>query len=151
MKSFRIDDHLEIVCRSENTSYGFRHLAALLRDGCEQETAKCCYYNRTWERYEFQTVIENLIGKANSLSEVEKVECLAFINKDNTDRSLFKTTASIALMGEVLCSGTKEKNDWKKRMLKAGITGLNIPDDWDKLSEEEKELRLNKVIKTLQE
>lgn len=40
----------------------------------------------------------------------------------------------------------KEKNDWKLRMLKAGIQGLDIPDDWNGLDENTKTERLDKVI-----
>jgi hypothetical protein len=57
-----------------------------------------------------------------------------------------KTTSMVALFGELLCDDKKEKNDWKKRMFEA--TGLlDFPSDWDSLTEDEKETRLNKVIK----
>lgn len=64
---------------------------------------------------------------------------------------LFSSIAAICKLGEVLCSGQKETNDWKTRMIKAGLgnRGLEIPDDWDTLSEDEKETRLNNVIKEL--
>jgi len=58
----------------------------------------------------------------------------------------FKTVAMVAKMGEIFGDTQKEKNDWKLRMLKAGINGLDIPSDWDTLTEGEKERRLNKVI-----
>ena len=51
----------------------------------------------------------------------------------------------VAMFGELLCDNQKEKNDWKKRMLDA--TGLlNFPEDWDDLSEDEKQKRLDKAI-----
>ena len=51
----------------------------------------------------------------------------------------------VAMFGELLCDNQKEKNDWKKRMLDA--TGLlDFPEDWDELSEEEKQERLDKAI-----
>jgi len=45
----------------------------------------------------------------------------------------------------------KESNDWKARMLKAGLEnkGLIMPEDWDTLSENDKEARLNAVINCL--
>jgi hypothetical protein len=43
----------------------------------------------------------------------------------------------------------KETNDWKARMLKAGVPELSMPDDWEDLSEDEKESRLNKGIGVL--
>lgn len=58
-----------------------------------------------------------------------------------------RAAAMAAKMGEFITTGTKaEANVWKKRMLSAGIPGLDWPSDWDSLSEEEKEERLNKVI-----
>ena len=51
----------------------------------------------------------------------------------------------VAMFGELLCDNQKEKNDWKKRMLDA--TGLlDFPEDWDDLSEDEKQKRLDNVI-----
>lgn len=52
----------------------------------------------------------------------------------------------VALFGDILCKNKKEKNDWKKRMFDA--TGLlDFPSDWEGLSEDEKEKRLDNVIK----
>lgn len=67
--------------------------------------------------------------------------------KENAD-SIMKTTASVMAMGAFFASDKKEENDWKVRMLKAGMgdKGLIMPDDWDELTEEEKERRLNSVI-----
>jgi hypothetical protein len=64
MQLFKINKYLTAVCTSESTRYGFRHLATLLICGCERATAKVCYYNRTWERYQFETVLEGLLAKA---------------------------------------------------------------------------------------
>ncbi len=56
----------------------------------------------------------------------------------------------VALFGELLCDNQKEKNDWKKRMFEA--TGmLDFPSDWDELSEDEKQKRLDGVIKIARE
>ena len=44
----------------------------------------------------------------------------------------------------------KEKNDWKERMIKAGIPQIQMPEDWASLSEQEKEKRLNKIIQYTQ-
>ena len=67
-----------------------------------------------------------------------------------TDNSL-KTIAMVAKMGEIFGANQKEKNDWKARMLKAGLEskGLIMPDDWNTLSEDEKEKRLNRAIEQL--
>lgn len=60
-----------------------------------------------------------------------------------------KTVAMVAKMGDLLGGNTqKEKNDWKLRMIKAGLEGqgLIMPDDWDSLTEDQKEERLNGII-----
>jgi hypothetical protein len=60
-KLFSLTNGDIIVCESEGTRYGFRHLATLMRNGYEVSKAKVCYYNRTWEAYEFDTVIHKLM------------------------------------------------------------------------------------------
>lgn len=50
------------TCWSENTRYGFRHLCYATQDGhegWEPYKGKRCYYNRTWERYQFQSVLQD--------------------------------------------------------------------------------------------
>ena len=113
----------------------------------ETVTSKCTYQNRTWERFEFQSVLSSVVDKAD-LSETDKKVCEKFIEGDQTDWSGFKSVQMVAKLGDVFCETTKDKNDWKTRMLKAGLgnQGLMIPDDWDSLDEKTKEKRLNKVI-----
>lgn len=154
MRIFKITKEIEVVCKSEKTRSGFRHLATLFKDGQEVQDGKCVYYNRTWEKFEFQSVLYNVVEKAvknKLLSEEEEKLCKEFIEGDQTDWSGFKATAMIAQLGEVFADTKKEKNDWKTRMLKAGLEnkGLQIPDDWDELDEDEKERRLNGAIKIM--
>lgn len=152
MKEFRLDENRNIICRSEKTRYGFRHLATMLVNGEETETVKVCYYNRTWETFEFETVIIKLLNRVNvPVSIISEFINSLKVRSSKETNSMFKTTAMVAQMGDVLCSTDKEKNDWKKRMLKAGIKGLDIPEDWDSLSEEEKSKRLDAVIKYVRE
>ena len=147
---FKISEKIEVVCRSESTRSGFRHLATLFIDGKEDVKTKCCYLNRTWERFEFQSVLFKAIEKS-SLSDKEKKLCKKWADGDRTDWSEFNTIKGIAMMGEILCDNKKDKNDWKARMLKAGLEnkGLQMPEDWDSLDEETKEARLNKVIEVM--
>jgi len=59
----------------------------------------------------------------------------------------FKAVGMVAAFGNIFCQTLKEKNDWKLRMIKAGMgNGLILPDDWDTLSEEVKAKRLDAVI-----
>lgn len=67
------------------------------------------------------------------------------------DSKFLNIVAGIAMLGDIFTNNQKESNDWKARMLKAGLgnSGLIMPEDWDTLSEEEKERRLNGAIEVL--
>jgi hypothetical protein len=61
MRIFKLNNDYSIVCNSESTRSGFRHLATLTRGGYEIGKAKICYYNRTWESYEFESVLFRIV------------------------------------------------------------------------------------------
>lgn len=72
MKIFKVNENIEVVCEYEKTRNGFRHLATLIYNGRDVETVKCTYQNRTWERYEFQTVLGKLADTSEFLSDEER-------------------------------------------------------------------------------
>ncbi|MCK5294183.1 MAG: hypothetical protein KAJ49_05980 [Arcobacteraceae bacterium] len=76
---FKINNRIQIVAKWENTSRGFRHRATLFINGREIENTTVHYLNRTWESYEFETVVKKLISKTKALSPVEKVTAMANI------------------------------------------------------------------------
>ncbi len=150
MKIFKINKNFEIVCEWKKTRNAFKHVATLLKNGNEVDSTKICYLNRTWERYEFESVLKKLLDRTELLTDKEKKDFLsrsADEDKKETD-SQFKMVAGIAKLGEIFGETKKEKNDWKVRMLKAGLAnrGLTMPEDWNELSEAEKEKRLNGVL-----
>ena len=69
-------------------------------------------------------------------------------SKPDDDGGMLKTVAMVAAFGAILCPDQKSKNDWQARMLKAGLgnRGLTMPDNWDQLSEDEKEKRLTAAV-----
>lgn len=154
MQTFTINKHLEVICESINTRYGFKHLAILFRDGEEIGSAKCCYYNRTWERYQYENVLEKLAHKNNLTKKENQLFKLKiknqFRDEDPAIKNL-KTIGMVAGLGELFGQTQKEKNDWKERMLRAGLEGkgLDMPADWDSLDEDTKEARLNGAINQL--
>jgi hypothetical protein len=77
-KTFQLKDGYEIIAHWEKTRNGFRHIAILMKDGSEVDRAKATYQNRTWESYEYQSVINTLLNKTKILSEQEKK---AFLQK----------------------------------------------------------------------
>lgn len=157
MKTFKINDKYQIGCESVKTRNGFKHVANLYRTGLSGTTTnisetKVCYLNRTWESYEYETVIERLLQINSDLFPKQTIT--KFLKRQKGEykkqaKSMFNSIALVAQIGNVLCNDQKEKNDWKKRMLLAGLPELDIPVDWDLLSESEKENRLNKVINEL--
>lgn len=150
MKIFKINQKIEVICNWHKTRNGFKHTAVLVINGQSEEETKVCYLNRTWEAYEYQTVLKQLIEKSKVLTKDEKAECLTWADGDRTDWSGFKSIAMVAKIGEILCDNKEEKNNWKKRMLKAGLgEGINLPEDFDTLPEDEKERRLNGAIDIL--
>jgi len=52
-----------LVNKSEGTRYGFRHITTLFKDNREVANNICCYYNRTWECYQFETSMRGAVSK----------------------------------------------------------------------------------------
>lgn len=70
---------------------------------------------------------------------------------DKTEQDFINTVGLIAAIGNIFNETDKGRNDWKKRMLSAGLEskGLSFPEDWDQLTEEEKQRRLDCAINVL--
>ena len=151
-RSFQPTQSISIHCRSEKTSMAFRHLATIFKNGVIVGEGRIPYQNRTWERFEFQSVMQKAVDNAD-LTPQEKTSVKKWLEGDRTDWSGFKQTHMVASLGDVFGQNLKEKNAWKTRMLKAGLgnQGLDIPDDWSTLPEETKKVRLDKVMDLLGE
>ena len=153
VKTFELDKDFTVICKWFKTSYGFKHEADLYHRGEFEEFAKCCYYNRTWESFEYESVISDVLNKAVKSRLLTQDEVKTYMDKlsgkaHEEVEAMFGMIAGVAKLGEILCESQKEKNDWKERMIKAGLgdKGLIMPEDWETLSEDEKERRLNNVI-----
>ena len=57
---------------------------------------------------------------------------------------VLKSAGMVSMFGRLLYDNKKDKNNFQKRMFTAA--GLTFPDDWNELTEEEQERRLNNVI-----
>ena len=64
MNLLRLDPEYTVTTYSESTRNGFRHVAILFRNGYEVNKATANYLNRTWESYDFQTVLHKLLDKS---------------------------------------------------------------------------------------
>ena len=159
MAYFKINDKLAIVAKYYETHHSWGHKAYLYEIRTpEQDDRLICkdiitYVNRTWERFTFESALYSVVEKALSkrlITEVEAQECRDYI-KNYEEPSRFSTLAGIAKMGELLTDTPKQANDWKAKMLKAGLgEAMILPDDWEQLSDEEKTARLDGAINILQ-
>lgn len=60
----------KFTCFSQSTSYGFRHIAfkgIVLNPKSQKPDAKRCYYNRTWERFQYESVLRDLTNDTDKL------------------------------------------------------------------------------------
>lgn len=152
METFKINKELEVICEWKKTRNGFKHTASLMRNGRNIEEVKCNYLNRTWERYTYESVLQKLLGKTKQLltpREIAQFE--AVIKKGSSaDMDSLRGIGIVAKLGEVFSRNQSEANDWKMRMLKAGLgDGILPPEDWDTLDEATKQTRLDKAISQL--
>jgi hypothetical protein len=148
-KVFKINDNAEVRCSWFKTNYGFKYEAELYYDGIFQCSAKVCYQNRTWESFEYETVLSAVLRKAHLFDDSIAEIINRFSNKNVEEvKSNFGMLAGIMQLGNIFCNDKKGSNDWKERMLRAGLetSGLVMPEDWPVLPEAEKEKRLNGII-----
>jgi|GEM_PF-1560394 len=148
-KTFDIGNGLTIDCRSERTRSGFRHLAVACGNGREVAKAKACYCNRTWEGFEFESVIQRVAGR---LPKEQGAAVLAFCEKYREPNRLAPVAAVMGLLGllGLLAEGLAESNAAQTRILKT-VPGIDLPADWDGLPEDVKAKRLAGVVKVMRE
>jgi len=141
-RGFKIEAHYE------KTRNGYKHVARLYKDGVRFDEASVSYQGRTWESYEYETAIRALLKKTNALTPEEKQQFLGATAQKSHEEAIgsARTVGMVAAMGDIFGSTPKEKNDWKLRMIKAGMPGVEQPEDWNTLSEAEKSKRLDKII-----
>ena len=75
--SYNYNDY-EFDCEWKNTRNGFKHECRLFVNGNFETSATCHYLNRTWERYEYQSVMLRAI----SILLEEHTEFLKYAFKD---------------------------------------------------------------------
>ena len=68
--------------------------------------------------------------------------------KKEAENDPFRAVKMVCAFGSILCDTPEEKNKWNKRMI-GTIEGINIPEDFDSLPEEEKARRLKGVLEVL--
>ena len=72
-------DNYTFVCNSRNTRSGFAHDCTLYEGDYEIATATCHYLNRTWECYQYQTVMHKAVR--NAMDNIEN-SCLFVFKRE---------------------------------------------------------------------
>ena len=67
-KNTKLVKGIQAVCYSENTQSGFRHVAHICAGGRQIGRAKCTYTNRTWESFEYESVLKRAIEGSDCLT-----------------------------------------------------------------------------------
>lgn len=76
------NDDVRIVNEWGKTRNGFKHTATLYLGDREIGTAKSTYLNRTWESYEYETVMKKLRDDyASELTDAQKAKVDAIIKQ----------------------------------------------------------------------
>ena len=111
-----VDGHnYTFTCYGQGTSYGFRHICTL---GFSNTTecryvkgdiiAKACYYNRTWEAFQYETVLRRGIENLNESPET-KAELKAILI-DRTKQEEHEKAEQQVKAFETLWNGLNDKN-----------------------------------------
>ena len=72
MKIFNLDNIYNIVCNWKKTRNGFKHTANLCKNGFSVFETKICYLNRTWESFEYESILLKVIENYFENAEKEK-------------------------------------------------------------------------------
>lgn len=80
MKIFKVNKKIQIVCDWSKTRNGFRHEASLILGGYDIEKMTVNYLNRTWERFEYDTVINKLAENSKHLEDKERKLIKKFVD-----------------------------------------------------------------------
>jgi len=131
LTSYVIDSEYSVVVWAEDTRTGFRHLAKLMKNGVEIDTAKAVYYNRTWERYNFQTVINSVIRKHFDEKKAEekikllekkaglyRMDAKGKVPFDLRDTRMFNFTDIVKKVGDEVVVRTEDGLEWTGSIVK---------------------------------
>jgi len=67
MQNFQINERVNVECHTNSTKSGFSHIAKLFINGKQVKKVSCQYLNRTWERYQYESVLKKLANKATKI------------------------------------------------------------------------------------
>ena len=148
MKIFKINEDLSVVCEFQKTRTAFRHVANIIHNGHDVYKTKVVYSNRTWESYEFQTVLSKAIFGYFPKADASIIfEAMDNAERNHTDTT-FDSLKAVCAFGTLLAKSPEEKAAWNKRMLST-VPGIDIPENFDSLPVEERNRRLDNALEVL--
>lgn len=80
-------ENWSIVNQWASTQHGFKHVSTLFYNNSEVCAEKCCYLNRTWECYTYQTSMKAVVSKY--MKEI-KDRIIYYYKQDNNIARLTK-------------------------------------------------------------
>jgi len=156
MQEFKVNEKLTVECKMQYNKKGFKHVATLKLNGYEVLTTRTQYYNRTWESYQYESILRQLADRIEYKKILTKNELSLFRRfiknpqRVEDDLKPLKSISALATLGGLMSNNKKDSNKHKLNILKMSLGDtFIIPDDWEDLPEDEKGKRLDKVIKQL--
>jgi hypothetical protein len=80
MRIFTLSKDYSVVCNFKSTRSGFKHEASLHKNGLSIYQTKICYLNRTWEAYEYESILHKVIDE--NFTGAEKQNFLEVIKNE---------------------------------------------------------------------
>lgn len=75
---------ITIILESKSNYYGFRHIATLVFGNSQKAKTSIQYYNRTWETYDYQSILIKIINQ--ELESIEQLQKNIYKESNNIKR-----------------------------------------------------------------
>lgn len=145
-QTFTINETDEIRCYTRDAPTGFKHVCEYWSSGKKIESRQTSYYNRTWEKYTYQTAIGNLLDKMD-IPDNEKDAIMEHVEDQALGRVRedLKTTVALSKFASLMSSSPEQSNDLRLKTIRSRYPAISVPSDWDQLPENEKKRRLDAI------
>jgi len=74
MREFKLNRDIKVYCENYQTSCTWGHKGFIEVKGIETNKAKIRYINRTWEKFEYQSLIYELVNNCNVITDKQKLK-----------------------------------------------------------------------------
>ena len=101
-------NNYQFVNSSRNTRSGFAHDTTLFKNDYEIAEASCHYLNRTWECYQYQTVMKRCIG------DLIDGEYEYFINRYKAENNIKRMTIEKRCLADIEFDSREDIKELRK-------------------------------------